>query len=209
MDLRIRAQTLFLKHRAHEQIQSALRARTRTLKVYEPGMNVMVWRTGKGTKSKPGKDGKWLGPAVVLTHQRNANGTFGKVVWVSLGGRLYRVAPEHLRPTTERETLIFETTYPKTSIDPKDLLEKGEFEDLIDRPNPSAEDVGMEDHVLDPESIIEHPMNGDRTENLERPQKYRKTGKQTPKPNDSQETRSLRVVELVYHLDQKDITKFS
>ena len=58
------------------------------LTVYEPGQNVMVWRTGKGTKTKPGKDGKWLGPAVVLIRQSNTNDTFGKVIWVSLGRRL-------------------------------------------------------------------------------------------------------------------------
>jgi len=206
MDLRISAQTTYLKHRAHEQIQSALRAKTRKLKVYEPGTNVMVWRTGKGTRTKPGKDGKWLGPAIVLSHQRNTNGTFGKIVWVSLGGRLYRVAPEHLRDTTERETLIFETSYPKMSIDPKDLLQKGEFDDLIDQEHPTEEDFDMEDYVLDKSQVGDIPKESTSSTDVQ--VRYRKRGKQ-PENSDTPETKSRKVVELVYHVDQQDITKFA
>jgi hypothetical protein len=207
MDLRISAQTMFLKHRAHEQIQSALRARTRKLTVYEPGQNVMVWRTGKGTKTKPGKDGKWLGPAVVLKHHRNSNGTFGKIVWISLGGRLYRAAPEHLRPTTERETLMFETTYPKMSINPTDLLNKGEFEDLADQPLPTPEDHDMGDNVLEPEIISEVPTEPSSSSNTPSVPRRKRIGKQPENP-DNPETKSRRVVQLVYHVDQDDINKY-
>ena len=83
MELRIAAQTHFMRHRAHEQIQSALRAKTRKHTVFEPGQTVMLWRTGKGTKIKPGREGRWLGPATVLVHQRNPNGSFGKIIWVT------------------------------------------------------------------------------------------------------------------------------
>ena len=106
MELRIAAQSHYLRHKAHEKLQVAQRARTRQAYVYNAGQPVMAWRSGKGTRTKPGWGGKWFGPGSVLVHQRNRDGAPSKIVWVSLGGKLYRVAPEHLRMAMEREGIV-------------------------------------------------------------------------------------------------------
>lgn len=59
---------------------------------YQPGDWVMYWRQNKTTQKH-----QWFGPAkVVLTEDRN-------VTWITHLSRLYRCAPEHLRPVSERE----------------------------------------------------------------------------------------------------------
>ena len=213
MELRISAQTQFLKHQAHERIQTALRAKTRKYQVFEPGQTVMLWRTGKGTRTKPGKDGRWLGPAIVLIHQRSSNGSYGKIVWVSLGGKLYRVAPEHLRTTTEREGIIFETNYPRVSERFEDVLKKGEFEDLTGQANPTNEDYDMGDRILD--GI---PEETEMSDGPVIPPRYRRRidwdekARQDPQDltNSTSSSSSKKVkkaIELVYTVEPSEITE--
>ena len=58
---------------------------------YEKGHWVMMWR-------KRGENqGQWIGPAQVLLHEGP------QVTWTSMGSRLYRIAPEHLRPLSAVE----------------------------------------------------------------------------------------------------------
>ena len=52
---------------------------------YEKGEWVMIW------KKKGEADGNWIGPAQVLAQEAD------RVVWVSHGTKLFRVAPEHVR----------------------------------------------------------------------------------------------------------------
>ena len=148
MELRLNAQKHWLKAKAHERLLIAQRAKTRTLVVWKPGTKCMVWRAGKGTKTKPGWGGKWLGPGIVLIHQTTSDGGPSKVVWISLGGRLYRVAPEHLRQTTEREGILFDMNFPRIGEDPNELLKAGEFTDLTGTARPTPEDVEMGDRVV-------------------------------------------------------------
>ena len=148
MELRLNAQKHWLKEKAHERLLIAQRAKTRTLVVWKPGTKCMVWRAGKGTKTKPGWGGKWLGPGIVLIHQTTSDGGPSKVVWISLGGRLYRVAPEHLRQTTEREGILFDMNFPRIGEDPNELLKAGEFTDLTGTARPTPEDVEMGDRVV-------------------------------------------------------------
>ena len=149
MALRVKAQNLWIHEKAHERLLTATRAKTRSLTVYEAGMKVMVWRAGKGTKTKPNWGGRWLGPGLVLVHQRTADGP-SKIVWCSVGGKLYRVAPEHLRQATEREGVVFDMTNPAMSQDPMDMLKAGEFMDLTGTPGPTEaqlEAYGRELHA--------------------------------------------------------------
>ena len=84
------------------------------------------------------------------------------VVWVSLGGRLYRVAPEHLRTCTEREGIVFDLNYPNMGNDIEKMLLRGQFEDLVKAPKPTAQDLRRrETVVLDPRDIPPEAI-GDR-----------------------------------------------
>lgn len=58
---------------------------------YEKGQWVMMWR-------KRGENqGQWIGPAQVIVQEGP------QVTWTNMGTRLYRIAPEHLRPLSAFE----------------------------------------------------------------------------------------------------------
>ena len=58
---------------------------------YEKGQWVMMWR-------KSGENqGQWIGPAQVVLQESS------QVTWTNMGSRLYRIAPEHLRPLSAVE----------------------------------------------------------------------------------------------------------
>ena len=213
MALRVRAQEVWLREKAHERLLTAQRAKTRSLTVYQAGQKVMVWRAGKGTKTKPGWGGKWFGPAVVLVHQSSPEGGPSKVVWVSLGGRLYRVAPEHLRFTTEREGLIFDMTVPTMDLEPNALLRTGEFTDLTGSPLPTTDDVEMGERVLPHQSPVPEPPENEeevrRRIRKKRPDPTR-TGAMEEEETireDTEPKRTKSVVQLVFHVE--DLDKFS
>ena len=59
---------------------------------YEPGEWVMTWRQGKGANP-----GHWLGPMKIVVHEN------AQTIWTTLACKLYRCAPEHVRPVTANE----------------------------------------------------------------------------------------------------------
>lgn len=59
---------------------------------YEPGEWVMTWRQGKGANP-----GHWVGPMKIVVHEN------AQTIWTTLGCKLYRCAPEHVRPVTANE----------------------------------------------------------------------------------------------------------
>jgi hypothetical protein len=94
------------------------------------------------------------------------------------------------------------------TINPTDLLNKGEFEDLIDQPNPKPEDHDMGDHVLEPELISDVPMEPSTSSTTPSAPRRKRIGKRPENP-DNPETKPRRVVQLVCHVDQDDINKFA
>ena len=59
---------------------------------YNPGEWVMVWREGKGANP-----GQWTGPMKVVVHENP------QTIWTSMTSKLYRAAPEHVRPVSAME----------------------------------------------------------------------------------------------------------
>ena len=56
---------------------------------YHPGEWVMVWRQGKGAYAD-----QWIGPMRVVVHEN------AQTVWTTMAAKLYRAAPEHVRPVS-------------------------------------------------------------------------------------------------------------
>ena len=59
---------------------------------YQPGEWVMSWREGTGQQS-----GYWQGPMKVVVHENQ------QTIWVTMSSKLFRSAPEHVRPVTSKE----------------------------------------------------------------------------------------------------------
>ena len=59
---------------------------------YLPGEWVMIWRAGKGALP-----GQWLGPMKVVVHEN------AQTIWTTMSSKLFRVAPEHVRPVSAAE----------------------------------------------------------------------------------------------------------
>ena len=110
-------------------LRRALLRRTRPLRpVYSPGSWIMIWRTLQG-------QGHWIGPLKV-SHQEGQH-----TVWASMSGKLYRSAPENVRPITALETHQF-----------RQEIQKGE------QPSPSG--VGEEQRPrVEPDSVIDIPQS--------------------------------------------------
>ena len=60
--------------------------------VYQPGEWVMAWKEGHGQVQ-----GFWQGPMKVVVHENQ------QTIWVTMSSKLYRCAPEHVRPVTAEE----------------------------------------------------------------------------------------------------------
>ena len=63
---------------------------------YQPGEWVMIWKTGLNSG--------WRGPMKVVVHESS------QTVWVTQNGKLFRHAPEHIRPVTAMESKTIDST---------------------------------------------------------------------------------------------------
>ena len=91
--MREQARIAFIRTDHDMKLRRALLKRSRPERSFAIGQWIMYWRNGKGTLP-----GAWNGPArVVLTEDRN-------IVWITHQSRLFRCAPEHLRPLSDRES---------------------------------------------------------------------------------------------------------
>ena len=86
---------------------------------YQKGQWIMMWR------KRGESQGSWIGPAQVIIQENN------QIVWVSMGTKLYRVAPEHLRllSAVEEQQVTREGDVGKT---PNEILQGiTRYQDLI------------------------------------------------------------------------------
>ena len=95
---------------------------------YPKGSWVMMWRT-------VGRSGQWIGPLRVALHENS------QVVWASMSGKLYRSAPENIRPITALESQIHKDvmSQPDTSPDISGLPEGVRTEGVHQEPPPTQQ----------------------------------------------------------------------
>ena len=72
---------------------------------YLPGEWVMIWKQGKGALP-----GMWHGPMKVVVHENS------QTVWTTMSCKLFRVAPEHVRPVTSSEAKNIQVPTQEPSI---------------------------------------------------------------------------------------------
>ena len=127
---------------------------------YEKGQWVMMW------KKRGENQGQWIGPAQVVLQEGP------QVTWTNMGSRLYRIAPEHLRPLSAVE----EQQKTETGGDHQSPLTLGQgvtqYQDLIQQPNAPAEGIANpEVEDLIPPEVNQSMENGQVVnESLETPE---------------------------------------
>ena len=72
---------------------------------YLPGGWVMIWRQGKGNVPS-----SWAGPMKVVVHENS------HTIWTTMACKLYRCAPEHVRPVTTHETQSIPINHNEPSV---------------------------------------------------------------------------------------------
>jgi len=73
--------------------------------LFSPGEWVMVWRQGKGDYP-----GYWAGPQKIVVHENS------QTVWTTVSSKLFRSAPENVRPVTASEAKQITITPNEPSI---------------------------------------------------------------------------------------------
>ena len=109
-------------------------------KQYNPGEWVMVWKEGKGAYQ-----GFWQGPMRVVVHEN------AQVVWTTMASKLFRTAPELIRPVTALEArdiriLPGEATVSKIAQQLESVRNQGVTQsiDLSHVPSPVIEQVEVQ-----------------------------------------------------------------
>ena len=119
---RERARKAFAQIDNDQVLRRAMISRSRPNRgTYEKGEWVMIW------KKKGEAEGNWIGPTQVLTQESD------KVVWVSHGTKLFRIAPEHVRylSASEEWTQRAETRHVEQGIPPQNVIQGGvQYHDL-------------------------------------------------------------------------------
>ena len=111
---------------------------------YHPGEWVMVWRQGKGAYAD-----QWIGPMRVVVHENAQTG------WTTMAAKLYRAAPEHVRPVSAMEAreIVVLPNEPSTSIIASQLpghMNNPQINQNAHNPNP--------DVTLPPPNMINNPI---------------------------------------------------
>ena len=139
------ARTAWMKAEAEMRMDRARLQKVRTTRTWKIGDEVRYWRA-KGRKGGQAlQTGAWLGLATVLLQQQRRGEDSGVrpsgMVWIAVGTRLLRVAPEHLRFATARERIVEEMVQhtPEDRRNFEEIVARagpGQFDDLLGQNNP-------------------------------------------------------------------------
>ena len=72
---------------------------------YAPGEWVMCWRQGRGAQ-----EGFWAGPMKIVVHENS------QTIWTTQASKLFRCAPEHVRPVSAMEAKNIPITHNEPSV---------------------------------------------------------------------------------------------
>ena len=143
---------------ASQRIRAAVLHKARSTKEYYTAELVWFWRKTKVTSNQSrGKfTGSWRGPGIVLFHQKQMDRNDGSitptgVVWVISGGRLLRIAPQHLKIASEADRRLFEIANGPVRNLTESLshVYPNEAEDLTRQAGPAPEEEEQQG-VIDP-----------------------------------------------------------
>ena len=146
LEKQAKANYIYEQHYLKERFQKAARIAHRKQTIFNPGDCVFAWRKGGKRKKQGNKDkGRWYGMAIVLGTQTAVVDNTRKpvsIIWIVIGGRLWRCAPQHLRHASEREVADakLQQKIPWTFQGVLDEIKVGEFVDVLPEGEPDFDD---------------------------------------------------------------------
>ena len=108
---------------------------------YLPGEWVMIWKQNNGALPS-----RWIGPMRVVVHENH------QTVWTTMTSKLYRVAPEHVRPVTASEARDIQID---VNMTPVSTIAQ-QLSTINNRGTTQAIDLSSQVHqpVMSPESMV-------------------------------------------------------
>ena len=135
LELREVARRAFWHADNEAAVRRAMLRRSRPArKMYETGEWVMTW------KSTP-MPGQWVGPMRVVSQEGP------HTVWVTMSGKLYRVAPENVRDVSAYESRMIPSNESSLPIPQKGITQ---FQELLNQRSRSNEVTGNPNDVIPP-----------------------------------------------------------
>ncbi|CAE7707379.1 RE1 [Symbiodinium sp. CCMP2592] len=148
MRYRYHAKMEFIRSQARQMLLKTAHNRTRKIPIPKVGQLVFFWREARGKRGD--NHSSWHGPGYVVGIQdRNA--------WVTIGGRSFLVAGEHLREAVGDEKHFGNPEIQKAIALFRKIPSEATYEDLIGQKGPEGE----------PGEVEQQPLGQDLTENLD------------------------------------------
>ena len=151
--------------------------------VYLPGAQVYYWQAagskGKLKGRRRRQQDRWRGPGTVIGHEMR-DGAQSNALWISHGGHLRLVAPQHVRPASPEEQISEHDSMRRlSSIIEEFSRSQLEFENLIGQDDPPTDGDGLRrDRASsraassredpDPEADPDHLPDGRSRDDVER-----------------------------------------
>lgn len=138
------------KYQAEQTVARAVAARSRPMRLSEPGQRVFFYRKYPKQQVTRALFGSYVGPGTVIGLHSTSS------VWVQFGGRCYRCAKEHCRLPSPEEEHMDDTPLKSqikeinrlledNQIEVEDLSEQrvspGEFDTAVEQPVQAEEDT--------------------------------------------------------------------
>ena len=145
------ARLAFVRADHCQSLRRALHARSRPDRIrFSIGEHVMYWKDGKGANP-----GSWHGPAKVLMLEGQ------NLVWISHLTKLFRCAPEHVRPLSQNEAgAVTDSNQGLYQLPERSGNGVFQFRELSSQTGPMPEQLPRPENQLrhEPEIVINNPI---------------------------------------------------